>query len=161
MDYSNTFEKCIEVLLKLEGGYSDRPSDKGGPTNYGLSQKSYPDINMKTLTRDRAIEIYYGDYWIPMNLSVINDDELVLRLFCMGVNAGIRTTIKILQKLIGVVADGFIGSETARAIREFNGNIVDEFIKRQKKFYVALVQKDESQRPNLLGWLNRIEWTKF
>ena len=159
--YSDIFNKCITVLLSLEGGYSDRPSDKGGPTNYGLSQKSYPDLNMKTLTRDRAIEIYFNDYWIPMNLSVITDDELVLRLFCMGVNAGIRTTIKILQKLMGVVADGFIGSDTARAIREFDGNVVDEFIKRQKKFYVTLVQKDESQRPNLLGWLNRIEWTHF
>lgn len=159
--YPDLFNKCITVLLSLEGGYSDRPSDKGGPTNYGLSQKSYPDLNMKTLTKDRAIEIYFNDYWIPMNLYVINDDELVLRLFCMGVNAGIRTTIKILQRLVGVVADGFIGSDTARAIREFDGNVVDEFIKRQKKFYVTLVQKDESQRPNLLGWLNRIEWTHF
>ena len=161
MSYPEIFEKSVNVLLTLEGGYSDRPDDKGGPTNFGLSQKSYPDINMKTLTRDQAIEIYFNDFWIPMNLFVINDDELVLRLFCFGVNCGIRTAIRILQKLVGVIADGFIGSLTARAVREFDGNVVDSFIQREKKFYVTLVQKDESQRPNLLGWLDRIERTHF
>lgn len=161
MIYSDLFNKCITVLLSLEGGYSKSKSDKGGETNFGISKRSYPDINIKTLTKDRAIEIYFNDFWLPMNVDRLMDDELILHLFVFGVNAGIRTSIKILQKLIGVTVDGVLGSETAKAVSEFNGNIVDEFIKREKLFYVTLVQKDEKQRPNIKGWLNRIEWTHF
>jgi len=168
MSYSDLFLKCIEVLLGkgdldfgLEGGYSNKMTDAGGETNFGISKKQYPDLNIKTLTKERAIEIYYNDYWIPMNVERLMDDELILRLFCFGVNAGQRTAIIILQKLIGVDADGIIGSETAMAVRHFEGNVIDEFIKREKLFYVTLVQKKPKERPNLDGWLNRIERTLF
>jgi lysozyme family protein len=161
MGYPDIFTRCVEVLLRLEGGYSNVTTDKGGETNFGLSKKSYPDLNIKTLTRDRAIEIYYNDYWIPMNISKIIEDDLVLHLFVFGVNAGIRTSIKVLQKLLGTTVDGFIGSETLKAIRDFNGNVVDEFIKREKLFYVTLAQKDESQQPNKVGWINRVNNTRF
>ena len=161
MSYSDFFLKCIQVLLSLEGGYSNKKPDAGGETNFGLSKRQYPDINMKTLTRDRAIEIYYSDYWIPMNIERLMDDELVLLLFCFGVNAGIRTAIRVLQKLIGVDEDGFIGSETARAIKEFNGNITEDFTKRQKLFYITLVQKKPKEAINLPGWLNRVKNSHF
>ena len=161
MSYSDLFLKCIEVLLKLEGGYSNNKTDAGGETNFGISKRSYPDLNIETLTRDRAIEIYYSDFWIPMNVERLMDDELILLLFCFGVNAGIRTAIKVLQKLLGVDDDGILGSETARAVREFNGNIVDEFTKRQKLFYITLVQKKPKEQPNLNGWIDRVQKTHF
>ena len=161
MSYSELFSKCVEILLKLEGGYSNRKSDKGGETNFGISSRSYPDINIKTLTRERAIEIYYNDYWIPMNIDRLQNDLLILHLFCFGVNAGTRTAIKILQKLVGAYSDGLIGSKTRKAIRLFEGNIAEEFIKREKLFYVSLVQHKPEQRVNLKGWLNRINNINF
>jgi lysozyme family protein len=161
MEYPELFLKCIAVVLKNEGGYSNNTSDKGGETNYGISQRAYPAIDIKNLTIGQAIEIYYNDYWHPMNLDGVNNDDLVLQVFDMGVNSGTKMSIKILQRLIGVPDDGIIGNMTLRAIREFYGDIDEEFKKRRKLFYVTLVQKDLSQRVNLRGWLNRIDRTHF
>lgn len=161
MSYPEIFNRCVAVLLKLEGGYSNKSTDSGGETNFGISKKAYPDLDIKNLTIERAIEIYYSDYWIPMNIERIREDELILHLFIFGVNSGTRTAVKILQRLIGVPDDGLMGSKTLRAIREYNGNIVEEFIKREKLFYVTLVQNKPEQRPNIKGWLNRIARTKF
>ena len=40
------FDKSFEVLMRVEGGYVDDPNDKGGKTKYGISQKSYPNIDI-------------------------------------------------------------------------------------------------------------------
>jgi len=168
MSYSDIFNKCIQVLLGkgdldfgLEGGYSNNKSDAGGETRWGISKRSYPDLNIKTLTKDRATEIYYNDYWLAMNIERLMDDDLMLLLFCFGVNVGQVTAIMVLQKLVGVDDDGMLGSQTARAVREFNGNIVDEFAKRQKLFYITLAQKQPKQQANLNGWIARVQNTHF
>ena len=161
MDYPELFLKIISVVLRNEGGYVNNKSDPGGETRYGISKRSHPKIDIKNLTIGGAMAIYYTDYWVPMNLEGINDDELVLHIFDHGVNVGGVTSIKILQRLIGVVDDGDIGDETRRAIREYNGDILADFIKRRKLFYIMLAQKRPSSRVFLKGWLKRIEHTKF
>jgi lysozyme family protein len=161
MNYPELFSKCIVVILKNEGGYVNNPKDPGGETQYGIAKRFHPNIDIKNLTIGGAMAIYYTEYWLPMNLEGINNDELVLHVFDHGVNAGVVTAIKILQRLVGVGDDGVIGDETRRAIREYNGDITTDFIKRRKLFYVTLVQKKPSMRGSLRGWLNRIEHTKF
>jgi lysozyme family protein len=161
MIYPDLFLKVIRVVLKNEGGYSNNPNDTGSETNYGISHRAYPTLDIKNLTIAQAIDIYYNDYWLPMNLEGIIEDDLILQLFDAGVNMGIRTAIKLLQRLIGVGDDGHIGEVTRKAIREFNGNIVDEFIKRRKLFYITLAQNKPDQHIFLKGWIRRIEQTKF
>jgi lysozyme family protein len=161
MAYPNLFNKCIEVILKNEGGYVNHPSDPGGETNMGITKRNYPDLNIKALTKQKAISIYYVDYWMPMKLEILNDDDLILQVFDMGVNAGIRTAIKLLQRLVGVTDDGHIGLRTVRAVAEFDGDVYTEYVKRRKLYYVTLVQKKEQLRPFIKGWLARVEHTKF
>jgi lysozyme family protein len=62
---------------------------------------------------------------------------------------------------VGEIDDGIVGNRTLRAISDFNGNIVEEFIKRRKLFYVTLAQKKPELRVFLKGWLNRVDHTKF
>jgi lysozyme family protein len=161
MAYPELFLKCINVILKSEGGYSNVTTDSGGETKFGISHKSYPLVDIKNLTIGEAIDIYYNDYWQLMNIGSIQEDELVLNLLDMGINSGIRVAIKILQRLVGVPDDGYIGNITLRAIREFSGDIVEEYKKRRKLFYVTLVQNKPEQRPNIKGWLNRVDNTYF
>ena len=52
------FEPAVTKLLDLEGGYVCDPDDPGGKTNHGITKRSYPDIDIKALTRDDAIRIY-------------------------------------------------------------------------------------------------------
>lgn len=57
------FEEIVEFTLKWEGGYTP-PPDEG---NFGISQRWHPDIDVKTLTRENAIEIYRKEYWFRYN----------------------------------------------------------------------------------------------
>jgi lysozyme family protein len=96
-----------------------------------------------------------------MIIDRINNQLLVLHLFVFGVNAGIRTSIRMLQRILGVKDDGYIGSKTVKAIKEYDGDILQKFIEKERQFYLALVKKRPEQGVNLLGWMNRIKNTKF
>ncbi|WP_425526518.1 glycosyl hydrolase 108 family protein [Xanthomonas oryzae] len=50
-------------MLSHEGGYVNDPRDPGGETQWGISKRAYPELNIRALTRDQAIEIYRRDYW--------------------------------------------------------------------------------------------------
>lgn len=165
MSYPELFVKCVEVLLRpgIEGGgkLSHDPSDKGGLTRWGISQRSHPNEDIINLTKERAEEIYFKKYWSIMNLDGIRDDNIILHLFVFGVNRGPRTAIKTMQRLVGVDDDGIIGPQTLRAINDYNGDLLSDFAKREKLVYITIAQKDISQKPNLLGWLNRVANTHF
>lgn len=98
----------IDFTLEEEGGLSNDPADPGGLTNFGISQRAYPDVDVRNLTRDGAIAIYRRDYW-----ARIHGDQLPagvdLMVFDMAVNAGMASSAKVLQRCLGVDADGVIG----------------------------------------------------
>jgi lysozyme family protein len=105
------FERAVELVLKHEGGYVNDPDDPGGETNFGISKRAYPNENIKGMTRDRAKQIYQRDYW-----DRVKGDELPWAIaviaFDMAVNAGVGTSIKLLQESLGVTVDGVLGPVT-------------------------------------------------
>jgi lysozyme family protein len=161
MSYTDIFARCIEIILRNEGGYVNDPSDPGGETNMGLCKRNYPDLDIKQLTRNQAIEIYFRDYWFPMNLHGIANELAILELFDMGVNAGIRTAIKLAQKLVGAFADGTIGPETEGMINDFPADFVELYKCNRKMYYLALVKRKPELGKFLKGWLSRVNNCKF
>jgi lysozyme family protein len=164
MAYPELFQKCVKVILKNEGGYINHPSDPGGETNMGIAKRFYPNLDIKNLTKEQATEIYYKDYWLPMNLEKIHNEDLVLQVFDFGVNAGIRRSIKMLQKMVGLGSDsqdGMIGPITIYFVNNYNGDVVDSFKKRRRIYYMDLAARKSELEVFLKGWLNRIEKTKF
>ncbi|MGP6911645.1 glycosyl hydrolase 108 family protein, partial [Klebsiella pneumoniae] len=62
-----TADQIIEGILGKEGGYVDHPSDKGGPTRWGITQTTarahgYTG-DMRNLPRETAKQILLSDYW--------------------------------------------------------------------------------------------------
>lgn len=57
------FEEAVEFVLAYEGGYVNDPNDPGGETNFGISKRAYPNVDIKNLTREDVIDIYRRDYW--------------------------------------------------------------------------------------------------
>ena len=41
MKYDKNFDKIVEMLLGIEGGYSDNAHDKGGKINFGVTQETF------------------------------------------------------------------------------------------------------------------------
>lgn len=164
------FLRCLRVVFQNEGLLSDDSFDPGGLTFKGITQAVYDSYRAKNgdsfqsvgmMTDEECDDIYFSLYWSPMNLEVLLNDDLILDVFDHGVNTGIRTSIKLLQRLVGVGDDGFIGEQTSNAVQGFNGDIVEEFKKRRKLFYVTLAQQKPQLRKFLKGWINRVDNTKF
>jgi lysozyme family protein len=96
-----------------------------------------------------------------MNLSGIKDEDLILNIFDMGVNAGIKTSVKMVQRIVKAGADGVIGPQTTELINSFPGDVNDLYIQERKKYYFSIARRKPNLQVFLSGWLNRIDNTHF
>lgn len=158
---SEIFNKCIEIILKNEGGYVNHPKDPGGETKYGIAKRFFPDEDIKNLTIDRAKELYYSRYWLKMNIEGINSHEAVLQVFDFGVNAGTRTAIKRAQQIALVKVDGICGPNTLKAINNYAGDFVEDYKHVRRVYYESLANRKHDLEVFLRGWLNRVDHTHF
>jgi lysozyme family protein len=95
--YPDDFIAAVNDLIdNWEGGYVDDPADPGGETKYGISKRSYPNEDIKNLTRDRAIAIYYRDFWVEPGMEKIEPLDLRAKVFNMGVLMGTGEAAKLL-----------------------------------------------------------------
>lgn len=157
------FKKFIPIILKHEGGYVWDLDDLGGETKYGITKRRYPDLDIKNLTVKQATDLYYKDFYLDMKLFYIKDDLLALHVFDMGINAGKRTAVILLQKLLrGCDNDGAIGPITAQAIAyaDVTTNLVEAYIAKRvdRYYYVSTLRKNAKF---LKGWINRVRNTKL
>jgi len=157
--YDEKFIKAVQTTLRFEGRYADDPDDSGGETNFGISKRSYPDLDIRSLTSDQAIAIYYRDFWAPNRYGEIEDRDLAGKVFDLAVNNGPRKTNVMLQLAIrqtggeNIKADGIIGDKTIAAVNTHNcpGWVLDRLRILAVKRYVAL-----RTLKYLIGWINRV-----
>lgn len=111
-----TFETSANRSLGSEGRYSLDPKDPGGETNWGISKRSYPNLDIKNLNRDAAIGIYRTDFWNRINADLL-PPLLQFQVFDFAVNCGIETAVRKMQTSLGVADDGHWGPVTMQALR--------------------------------------------
>ena len=105
----STFETCLSLLLVHEGGYTNHPSDPGGPTNFGITiedYRRYVKVNataadVRRMRLDEAKIIYREKYWDAQRC-----DELPAgvnyAVFDYGVNSGTGRSGKVLRRMLGL-----------------------------------------------------------
>lgn len=149
MDYFNDF---IQRILSHEGGYVHNVNDLGGETKFGISKRSYPNLNIKDLTRDAAIEIYKRDFWERYSCSKL-PQELAFQVLDAAINHGGGNAIRWLQRAAGVVDDGVIGPLSLAAVgRRAPADLVLLFNAERLEFYTKL-----STWPSFgKGWTRRV-----
>ena len=145
------FYKAVNFVLKHEGGYSNDTQDPGGETKFGISKRAYPNLDIKNLTRDQAIEIYKRDYWdrLPKGIT----ESVHGALFDCAVNTGITRAIKLLQSAIKTKPDGEWGSKSSAALAKFSNNeALLRFSTERIMFYTSI------STFNLFGsgWVSRV-----
>ena len=155
------FDQAVDVILKHEGGLVDNPNDPGGITNFGISKRSYPEVDIYNLTKEKAKEIYERDFWHPLNLYMIDNANICLELFDFAVNAGPSRSVKMAQKLAGTKEDGQLGGITAKAINEFEGDFVKVFKHARIIYYESLARNNHNLKMFLNGWINRVNGNYF
>ena len=153
---------AIEHTLAFEGGYVNDPADPGGETNFGITRRSYPNENIKGMTRERAIEIYYADYWQPGGYALLADDALAGKVFDLGVNMGPARAHKLLQEAAnrtspaGLDIDGKLGLATVEACNNHPhpAHLLAELRLGAIGYYTDLAIKKGMQK-FLAGWVRR------
>lgn len=160
---SARFEQFMPIVFSHEGGYVWDVDDLGGETNYGITKRRYPELNIKTLTKDAAKQIYYRDFYLKMGLTHIGDDLLALHVMDMGINAGKKTAISLLQELlVDCKVDGILGPQTGERLLHAleTTNMVTAYkAKRIERYYEVSTYRRNSKF--LKGWIKRVIKTKL
>lgn len=143
------FDTAFTRLLGHEGGYVNHPADPGGETNWGISKRSYPAVDIKNLTRDQAKAIYRRDFWDPLGDAPA---AVKFQAFDFAVNSGINTAIRKLQAAIGVADDGHWGPVSAAKLAAMDQNdVLLRFIAQRLRFWVRC----SAWQAMGAGWVNR------
>lgn len=111
MEIQKKFNIAIKTILQHEGGFVDRPSDRGGPTKYGIStaflNKNHIVLpgdgvieanEIKAITESQAIEIYKKYFWDKYQYDQIDSIDVATKVFDLAVNLGPEEGHKIAQR---------------------------------------------------------------
>lgn len=158
------FHLAIESLLNREGNdkVTDVPGDFGGLTKFGISQKAYPTLDIRNLTKEIAATIYKRDYWDCVNGDNIKSQPVAEAIFDAAVNHGVTRSVLLVQQSLNVPGTGFDGIFGPNTLAALNSRLLagpDVFLYKliltRLRFYSDIVTKDKTQIKFLHGWLNR------
>ena len=149
------FKKCLNFVLKSEGGFVNNPNDKGGMTYKGICRKYYPDLEiwkicdvllelgktpkeineqLKNENQDEINNIYKKNYWDKLDCD---NKEKPFDLICFdtAVNMGVARAKQFLKET----------------------NNCSSYIQLRVNYYKKIVENNPSQEVFLNGWFNRVK----
>ncbi|MEJ1118915.1 glycoside hydrolase family 108 protein [Phyllobacterium sp. CCNWLW109] len=164
------FPAALAAVLVHEGGYSNQPSDPGGATMWGVTQRVYVNYRksqgkkpqpVKQINSAERDAIYRNLYWSP-----IKGDKLPAGIdyvvFDGAVNSGTSQPVKWVQRALGNayngVVDGVMGDLTLKAIQAVNDH--DAFIAKILDRRLAFLKALKTWRTFGKGWGNRVAQVK-
>lgn len=151
------WNQAINFVLKMEGGsaFENDPDDPGGETRFGISKKAYPNLDIRKLTLEQAVELYHRDYWIPCRCDDL-PTALSISVFDCAVNQGVSIARRLLQMALDVTVDGHIGPITLAAAAKAGPYRVKRFLAERMAHYCRVILA----KPNLVvfavNWSNRV-----
>lgn len=149
------WEEAIAFVLKMEGGYTLDPNDLGGETNFGISHRAYPSVDIKNLTVELAKDIYRFDYW-----NACHCDELprafAIAVFDTAVNQGPGKARRLLQMALDLEVDGNIGTKTVSAAFRADNHQVKKFITLRLAEYARIMVTNPTQLVFANNWFSRV-----
>ncbi len=140
---NNLFKTALQFVLKWEGGYVNNKDDKGGATNYGITQNTYNNWltaqnlqpkDVKYITDSEVEKIYYNNYWLKAGCDKMSP-EFALLAFDTAVNMGI--------------------SRVKQFMKAAQWKYPEKFIAARREKYKEFSQYG-NQKIFLKGWLNRL-----
>lgn len=177
MTRENVVGRLLDAILKREGWpiFTDRPSDKGGPTKGGITLRTLSDYRgrecrvdeLKALDIVTAQNIYIERY--VLQWSRILDDRLFEVLVDYAVTSWHDNPARALQQKLGLPVDGIPGPQTIHATNEYRypeelrlyvlGHRLRELVDLavlDPQLVTFTKQHPTLQIHNLRGWIQRV-----
>lgn len=166
-------KSLVPFILKWEGGFVDDPDDPGGATNRGITYATYetycrrkgyprPTVErLKALNDKEWMEIFKTMYWDRWQADKIVSQS-VADIVVDWVWASGKPGITRVQRLLGVKADGIVGSKTLAAL---NARSPLPLFGHIKSLRIDFIDEICERNPRLnkfkRGWLNRINNIRY
>jgi len=175
-------DDMIAEIIRVEGGYVDDPTDSGGKTKYGITEKTarangYKG-DMRDLTVEFATQVYFNEYVVAPKFDQVGkltSERIMCELVDTGVNCGQPTAAKMLQRCLNALnnceklwpnqpEDGGIGKKTLDACATYmnRGPDAEKVLFAalnclQGTYYMDISARNETQEKFMYGWLlNRV-----
>ena len=169
---SNRYTECLKIVLSNEGRLSNHPADKGGLTNFGVTQERFtayldannrPDRSVVSIDPFEVEEIYL-EYWDSAKCAEI-PEPLDLQVFDVSINSGANKAIVLLQRALNMQPDhhtGNYGPITRARVRDAVitgsvGELCKAYLAERRKFYRNRVRLEPSQQAFIDGWMARVD----
>ena len=175
-------DELIDDVIGREGGYSNHPADRGGPTRWGITEavaRAHGFAgDMRALPREEAAAIYRRIYWLRPGFDRVAEiaPRIAAELFDTGVNMGPEVAAGFVQRALNalnrgasdypdIAVDRRIGETTLAALRGFlarrDGSGEEVLLKAiealQGERYLRLAEQRPANEAFLYGWLaNRL-----
>lgn len=169
-------EQMITELIDREGRkYTNDPTDRGGPTKFGITQTTLTRWRKRPTTADdvQAMEepearaIYEHQYLIESGINQIHDPYVMTLAFDCAVNHGSNRAVRWLQQAAGVTDDGVFGPRTEAAVNTVEPvRLYHAVLARRIRFFGDIITHDSErlraardgyrlQARFAKGWLSR------
>lgn len=172
-DKPDRFALCLPIVLRQEcpkpehwtdaRNFSDDAHDPGGHTMCGITQREYDHCrkqqglkprDVRQLTEAEGRDIYWRSYWLPECSQLPAGLDLVY--FDEAVNAGPHAATVLLQRAIGIDADGVWGPHTVLALKGAAHDLratIAAYTKAREHYYKSLRGFQYFGK----GWIRRAE----
>ena len=151
------FERCLNVTLGFEGGYSKDPSDAGGATNLGIEFKEYnawlkqhgkPAVSLNDFQHSlKPVDVeplYLENYW-----QQVTDGSLPAPVDMVAFDTAVLQGVGKAKRFLSETAS--INDPVVRAY---------DMLQRRADDFRSIVQNNPVDRKFLPGWLNRVSLLK-
>ncbi len=169
------FNVALQKTLAHEGGYSNDPDDLGGETYKGISRKAhshwhgweiiakyksksgFPTSLDNDVELQKEVEIFYWtDFWLPLKAFKMLTQSTADSVFDFAVNAGIKTSVSLVQSVVGANTDGIIGDQTLAKLNAFDpSHFQAVFTVAKIQYYISIIKKRPASKKYLYGWIIR------
>ena len=166
------FEQSFNLVIKSEGGFTNDQRDSGnhlpdgrqGSTMLGCTQANWEAYvghqvtqdDMKKLTKEDVKPLYKKNYWDAVSGDLL-PSGVDYASFDFAINAGPAASRKMIQRALGVTADGAFGPMTMAAIQKADAKeLLQKFSDAKTAFYKSLSNFNVYGT----GWLRRVAEVK-
>ena len=169
------FKISLQKTLAHEGEYVNDPDDSGKQTYRGISranhgdwrgwsiidqykiQPNFPFSLANNADLEKQVELFYMyEFWLPLKADQIPNQVTADSIFDFAVNAGIKTSVQMVQSIIGTKADGIVGEQTLKKLNTLDfGYFQPAFTVAKITHYISNIKKRPANKKFLYGWIIR------